>query len=320
MFAGERGVDAGGLFREALTVMCQELQSARCALFVRSANNADGVGESQDKWTLNAAAVDSTSLLQLEFLGGLLGCALRTGTILPLNLPALFWKPLVATKIEPARDLGEVDQQFIQYVGQLRLGFGLAEEEFAACIFETWAGLGQPDRPLTWANRAAFADALIAQRVARVQTQMAAVQRGLTTVLGAKMLPLLSFSELESLVVGRPRISISVLEGHTVFRGGFSRRTPVVEWLWAVLRRWSFHRRELFLQFVFGTARLPPAALGWRMSVAPAQGGAEAGDSALPMSHTCFNMLNLPQFSSSEVLESRLLYAIQNCRTVDTDE
>lgn len=36
-----------------------------------------------------------------------------------------------------------------------------------------------------------------------------------------------------------------------------------------------------------------------------------ADDVHLPVSHTCFNVLDLPTYSSKEVLKAKLLHAIQ---------
>lgn len=42
-------------------------------------------------------------------------------------------------------------------------------------------------------------------------------------------------------------------------------------------------------------------------------------DNNYPMSHTCFFILDLPNYSSPEKLHDRLLYAIHNCQDIDTD-
>lgn len=42
-------------------------------------------------------------------------------------------------------------------------------------------------------------------------------------------------------------------------------------------------------------------------------------DDYLPVAHTCFMSLELPQFSSLEVLHRKLLYAVNNCTSIDVD-
>jgi hypothetical protein len=42
-------------------------------------------------------------------------------------------------------------------------------------------------------------------------------------------------------------------------------------------------------------------------------------DSYLPEARTCFFTLSLPSYSSKEILQKKLLYAISICKTIDTD-
>ena len=40
---------------------------------------------------------------------------------------------------------------------------------------------------------------------------------------------------------------------------------------------------------------------------------------SFPISHTCFFRIDLPEYSSAEVLKKRLLYAIEYCGDIDAD-
>eukprot|EP00959_Pyramimonas_sp_CCMP1952_P204645 4279270-Pyramimonas_sp.AAC.2 len=46
---------------------------------------------------------------------------------------------------------------------------------------------------------------------------------------------------------------------------------------------------------------------------------ATRSDVHCPTSHTCARTIELPAYSSEEVLRERLIYAIHNCREIDTD-
>ena len=43
-------------------------------------------------------------------------------------------------------------------------------------------------------------------------------------------------------------------------------------------------------------------------------------DHYLPESYTCFFLLKLPHYSSRAVLEEKLKYAINFCKSIDTDD
>ena len=42
-------------------------------------------------------------------------------------------------------------------------------------------------------------------------------------------------------------------------------------------------------------------------------------DGMLPVSHTCFFSLDMPMYSTYEILRSKVLFAIVNCQAIDTD-
>jgi hypothetical protein len=42
-------------------------------------------------------------------------------------------------------------------------------------------------------------------------------------------------------------------------------------------------------------------------------------DTFLPKAHTCFFSINLPRYSSAEVMKTKILYAINNCVEMDAD-
>lgn len=82
-----------------------------------------------------------------------------------------------------------------------------------------------------------------------------------------------------------------------------------------MLRSFSQEERALFLQFVTGTAKVPldgfKALQGSdgvkRFNIHKAHNGAHL----LPTAHTCFNQLDLPEYSTEEVLREKLLVAIK---------
>ena len=58
---------------------------------------------------INPTANNSYQLSLFEFIGLLMGCSMRTGAHLALDLPIIFWKQIVGQDISNA-DLEEIDQ------------------------------------------------------------------------------------------------------------------------------------------------------------------------------------------------------------------
>ena len=75
----------------------------------------------------------------------------------------------------------------------------------------------------------------------------------------------------------------------------------------------------MFLRFVWGRSVLPLyselARKGTKFSVEKIDNSNEY----LPASHTCGFTLDLPRYTSKEILKEKLLYAIQHCKAIDTD-
>ncbi len=74
---------------------------------------------------------------------------------------------------------------------------------------------------------------------------VAAIRRGLATIVPIRLLRLFSAPELETLVAGRAEISVDVLMAHTQysgFEGGAGH--PVVKRFWRVMRAFSDEERS----------------------------------------------------------------------------
>lgn len=99
---------------------------------------------------------------------------------------------------------------------------------------------------------------------------------------------------------------MAVLKQHTVYVG-WNESHPVVERFWRVLNSISNKDRSLFLRFAWGRSQLPKTA-DWPRPFKLCH--KEAGDEMLPLAHTCFFQLELPQYSSDAIMKERLLVAI----------
>lgn len=130
--------------------------------------------------------------------------------------------------------------------------------------------------------------------------------------------------ELQMLLGGSPSLEVDGIFLGVQFAGGFNESSPQVEWLRATLEKFDQATLSKFLSFTTGCPTLPveglnPALLLTKQSVAVANANANAGangqsevDKYLPVSHTCFNQLVLPPYSSMEILSDRLKYAISH--------
>jgi len=70
-YEGEGGTDAGGLFRDSLSHVCEDLQSRHVPLFIPCPNSR-GFGNNQEKWLPNPACTSSLHLSMYAFVGKLM--------------------------------------------------------------------------------------------------------------------------------------------------------------------------------------------------------------------------------------------------------
>mmetsp|Transcript_8955 Transcript_8955/g.19720 ORF Transcript_8955/g.19720 Transcript_8955/m.19720 type:complete len:350 (+) Transcript_8955:1474-2523(+) len=334
---GEHAVDAGGPYRESFVVYTQELQSATLPLLVRTPNGQHAVGYNRDKWLLNPGASSSTQLQMLAFLGKLIGVAIRSKEYLAISLAPMVWKLLVLDP--PTReDLEGVDFSVVQSVEMLRRmdlsGGGLDTEAQAALFqrtfFETFTTSssdnrtvellpGGADVEVTFENRKQYCDLVIHYRLHEFDTQAAAVRAGLATVCPISLLSLNSWWQLERMVCGVPEVDVDLLQRVTEY-SSCSASDPHVRFFWTAMREFDHEERAALLKFTWGRTRLPLSAGEFTQRFKIQSFNKSPPDAYYPVAHTCFFSLELPRYSSLEILKDKLRYAIFNCEAIDGDD
>jgi len=265
-----------------------------------------------------------------EFLGILFGCCIRTGVRFNLDLPPLVWKALVQDTLH-RNDLDAIDHatcESLRYMSTID-----TEKEFNAIIDETFTTQlsdktmielktdGQRTK-VTFLNRHEYVRLVIAARLNESRTQIEAIRRGIATILPIQLLNLLNWQDLELLVCGKAVIDIDLLRRHTQYSESIAPDAPWIESFWDVLSQFDQAQRRLFLRFVWAQERLPSDDAEFvrsrtRLLIKPSH--YPNPDKALPRSDTCFANLELPAYSTEEIMRQRLLYAISTAVTMDAD-
>jgi hypothetical protein len=224
-FRGEGGVDAGGLFRETIDQVCDELQSPCLPLFVPTPNNKSNFGEYREKWTVNPSAGLAIHLEMLEFLGALIGMSLRMGHLLALNLPSTVWKRLTDEPVTRS-DLVAVDAYCVQCIDDIiNIDKKGIEDEQAfgnvidVCFLTRLSDGSECElmkngktTKVTFANRKEYAHLVEKTRLEEGMAQIKAIKRGVTKIVPTSLLRLYSWRELEYKVCGKPTFNVEALK------------------------------------------------------------------------------------------------------------
>ncbi|OQR81938.1 HECT E3 ubiquitin ligase [Thraustotheca clavata] len=332
-FLGENAEDAGGPYRETFCQYSCELQSSQLPLLLRTPNAAHNVGAFREKWVLNPGAFGSQSRLRrrlFEFLGKIMGAIVRSRDYIALDLALVMWKWLVHEPLQVS-DLESMDRMLVQSMAKIRTidSLGVTEEMFEDIVLETFTTLSTDNRmveikpngksiPVTFATRCEFADLVEHFRLHEFDQVLRYVELGLGKVLPLQYLHLFTANEFEKMVCGSPEVSISLLQQCTEYSSCAATDQHIV-WFWATLNAFSHQERSAFLRFVWGRSRLPNSVAEFPQWFKLQSFSKTPADSYLPVAHTCFFALELPPYSSQELLSKKLLYAIYNCQEIDAD-
>uniref|UniRef100_A0A7S3ZES9 HECT domain-containing protein n=1 Tax=Lotharella globosa TaxID=91324 RepID=A0A7S3ZES9_9EUKA len=252
--------------------------------------------------------------------------SIRSSVLLPLRLAPAVWKQIVCQNVTIDDILG-VDL----------LSFNMAEammessdcDQFDMTFDQTFTGVTADQRlcPLvpygkrikvTYGLRSTYSSLLRDFRNHEFREQVDLIRKGMADVVPKTALMLFDGPELEKAVCGVNSVDIALLKRHTVYQGGYSQSALVIQYFWEVMEnRFDNELRQKYLQFVWGRSRLPIDEMKWEHPMKISRMNRADPDRVLPVSHTCFFQLDLPEYTNAETLYQRLKVAIESCSVFD---
>ncbi|KAK8807124.1 hypothetical protein WA158_003883 [Blastocystis sp. Blastoise] len=320
-YQGEQGLDWGGLYRDAIERCIEDVFSDRMDLFILCPNSYLDTDAHNDKYIPNSKYNGNAEVLSMyTFLGYIIGISLRTKHQMALELPSILWKYIVGD--DPCiDDLKEIDEVFVSSLTMLKEYTTTDledDEENFNMMFELTFSLvdsggneidlipGGSQIPVTSKNRMKFFQLALDYRLHEYKDAGESIAKGVYTLVSSRALSLFTWRQLERAVCGEPEVDVKLLRSHTVY-SGWKDDDPVVIMFWDVMSELSHKDRTQFLRFTWGRSKLPrsekwprPFKLSKKFT----------SDESLPVAHTCFFQLELPQYSSAEIMKERLLVAI----------
>lgn len=219
----------------------------------------------------------------LVFLGRLTGTACRHGIPVDLPLPVLnVWRRLAEESVDPLSALAEIDL--------------LASRQYTP----------DQDKP----------NPLLMMQ----QRMLNSFAEGISSVIPTEIFSIFTGIEVRDKICGNPEIDVGLLQ-RVVECEGYEPDDAVITYFWEVLREMSNRERKLFLQFVWARSRLPLKESDFDAPFKiqkDLKSRANEVD-ALPGASTCFFSLTLPEYASKEILKEKLMFAIENVTTMESD-
>ncbi|XP_063068463.1 ubiquitin-protein ligase E3A-like isoform X2 [Engraulis encrasicolus] len=308
-FEGEQGVDEGGVSKEFFQLVVEEIFNPDIGMFTYD--------ESTRLFWFNPSSFENEG--QFTLIGIVLGLAIYNNCILDVHFPMVVYRKLMGKK-GTFRDLADSHPVLSQSLKELMEYEGSVEEDmmitFQISQTDPFGNTLMYDLrengdkiPVTNSNRKDFVNQYAEYMLNKsVEKQFKAFRRGFHMVTNESPLKyLFRPEEIELLICGSRNLDFQALEETTEYDGGYSKDSRIIREFWETLHSFSEEQKRLFLQFTTGTDRAPVGGLG-KLKMIIAKNGPDTD--RLPTSHTCFNVLLLPEYTNVEKLRDRLLKAI----------
>ena len=143
---------------------------------------------------------------------------------------------------------------------------------------------------------------------------------GISSVLPAELFSIFSGRELQDVICGNSDVDVELLQ-RVVEYEGYKADDSVITYFWETLLEMTCDQRKLFLQFVWARNRLPIKACDFEapFKIIRDTKNSNSEPDALPSASTCFFSLTLPEYKDKETLRSKLMFAIENVTTMESD-
>uniref|UniRef100_A0A8D0WXT9 HECT-type E3 ubiquitin transferase n=1 Tax=Sus scrofa TaxID=9823 RepID=A0A8D0WXT9_PIG len=310
IFDGEEAVDAGGVTKEFFLLLLKELLNPIYGMFTY-------YQDSNLLWFSDTCFVEHN---WFHLIGITCGLAIYNSTVVDLHFPLALYKKLLNVQpgLEDLKELspseGRSLQELLDYPGEdieetFCLNFTICRESYG--VVEQKKLIPGGDRvTVCKENRQEFVDAYV-NYVFQISVGewYTAFSSGFLKVCGGKVLELFQPSELRAMMVGNSNYNWEELEETAVYKGDYSAAHPTVKLFWETFHEFPLEKKKKFLLFLTGSDRIPIYGMASLQIVIQSTA---SGEDYLPVAHTCYNLLDLPKYSSKEVLRTRLTQALDN--------
>ncbi|KAF7315636.1 hypothetical protein MIND_00079100 [Mycena indigotica] len=317
-FYDEEGVDAGGVTREWFQILARQMFDPNNALFQPCAADRLTYQPNKNSW------VNPEHLSFFKFVGRVIGKAIYDGRLLDAYFARSLYRQLLGKPVD-YKDVEWVDPEYYNSLcwilendpTPLELTFSVEADEFGVNrivpLKEGGEGIA-----VTLENRKEFVQLSAQYRLySSIKDQIEGLSSGFYEIIPKELITIFNEQELELLISGTPDIDVDEWRSATEYNG-YTSSDPNIVWWWRALKSFNRDERAKVLSFATGTSKVP---LGGFTELQGVQGvqrfsihRAYGESDRLPQAHTCiyigFNQIDLPQYSSYEMLRQQLLLAI----------
>ncbi|CAI2296936.1 unnamed protein product [Caenorhabditis sp. 36 PRJEB53466] len=312
--AGEEADDAGGVRKEFFLIVMRKILQPDYGMFIEDE-------ESRLVW-FSGISAEICERDQFHQLGRLVGMAIYNNVLVPFPFPKCLYKhlldmpPTLEDLIELSPTEGNSLQKLLEYEGDDVADVFCLTHTINFTVFDDSTTVelvpGGADLAVDNQNRDEFVRLYVRHRLElgpndEIRAQSTEFRRGFHDALHSRILRFFQPRELQELVVGNENYDWSQFREIVKYKGEYSSSHPTIQTFWKVFFALDEEERRQFLLFLCGSTRIPVAGMS-HMHVAIQPSSKES----LPVAHTCFNLLDLPNISDEEEMLRRLRISIQH--------
>jgi len=317
LYIGEEGLDAGGLLRDFFYQLSKEIVNVNYSLFQFTHDNSYEL-----EINPNSGMVEPNHLDYYRFIGRIIGLAIFHKQYLSVFFTLLLYKKLLNKPLE-FEDLQYVDYEMFKNLKQLKENDGAKklyltfQMEINDCfghhktieLKPNGANLDVDD-----SNKHEYIDLIIKNKLVNTNDseQLNALKQGFYEIIPESINLFLDEIDLKFLINGINEIDVDDWENNTDYEGYTTDDITIINF-WKCVKSFSHENRVKLLLFATGNSQIPITGfkdLQGSGKIQPFKLKKSGLPTDLPKSHTCFNRIDLPPYTSFTQMKQKLLLAI----------
>lgn len=308
VFEGEAGIDSGGLTKDWFLQLSRGLFNPQFCLLKKHETKVYHID--------SRSGINEEHLKYFHFLGNFLAKAIYDRQLVDVPFCNMIYKHLLGlpATMDDLADIDPVYHASLKWMLNNSIN-GVIDEGF--CVMADHFGErktidlipGGRDIDVTDENKKEYVQAVLNWHLGgSMKEQLEQLKRGFYEIVPVNEVSEFTASELMLLLNGKQDIDVDQMASLSKYTGGYDKMSPAIQFFWVALKSFSKEERGQLLQFATGTSRAPLDGFDPAFTITKAEG---AGEDTLPTSHTCFNQLVLPEYTSIETLMAKLRYAFE---------
>uniref|UniRef100_A0A914DW21 HECT domain-containing protein n=1 Tax=Acrobeloides nanus TaxID=290746 RepID=A0A914DW21_9BILA len=311
IFDGEEAEDAGGVRKEFFLLLFQQLLREDYGMFI----------EDETSHLIWFSGIEG-DLANYEIVGKIMSLAIYNSVLVNFPFPLALYKYLLNFDftLEDLKELHPVEGKSLEDI----LDYEDADFEDAFMLNFTinLTSFGHSEEvelktngrniPVTKSNRNEFVSSYIQMRLkqglhSQIAMQLEAFKMGFTKVLKSTILEFFQPRELMEMVIGNENYDWEEFKENCQYKGVYSPNHKTIQAFWEAFFELDPEQRKRFLKFVTGSDRIPIGGIkAVQLTIQPIP------EHLLPVAHTCFNLLDLPNIADKSELYRRIVICLDH--------